>query len=181
MVSRSGGLSALTVILVLFLFTACASQTSQTSPVVTQEVAQQQPEPAAAEMVIDYDSLARDTQTYLENLEAIRIFYEDVYFDYNRADLKPPAVAELERKAEWLRRHRQVKVIIEGHCDERGSNEHNLGLGEKRAGAIKSFLIEQGIDPARLTTISYGEERPVDERHTEEAWAKNRRGHLALP
>ncbi len=180
MVSRSGSLSLTAAVIMAVLFAGCASRSSQTAPAAVQEPVRQAA-PAAAETVIDPDSLARDTRAYLENLEQIRIFYEDVYFDYNRAELKPPAVAELERKADWLRRHPRVKVIIEGHCDERGSNERNLGLGEKRAGAIKSFLIGQGIDSARLTTISYGEERPVDDRHTEEAWAKNRRGHLALP
>lgn len=172
--------------LVVGIMTACASNSTQTATVTAPEPSQQvssavAPEPAAREIEIDQDQLARSMQAYQDNLDIMRFVYEDVYFDYNKAELKPVAVEELKRKAEWLRRHPQTRVIIEGHCDERGSNEHNLGLGEKRAGAIKSFLIEQGISPGRMTTISYGEERPVDEGHNEEAWAKNRRAHLALP
>lgn len=184
MKSRPIVFAVMAVLSVLVLFAGCASQSSQTAPMAPEQDQPQSEEaarPAAPSLVIDQASLTRDTQAYLDNLEVVRIFYEDVYFDYDSAELKPPAVAELKHKADWLQRHPEVKVIIEGHCDERGSNEHNLALGEKRAGAIKSFLIGQGIDSARLSTISYGEERPVDEGHTEEAWAKNRRGHLALP
>ena len=71
-------------------------------------------------------------------------------------------------------------ATIEGHCDERGTNEYNLDLGDRRAESAKAFLTDLGIDPARLTTISYGEERPVDPRHMEEAWAKNRRDHFVV-
>ena len=76
--------------------------------------------------------------------------------------------------------HQDVTVTIQGHCDERGTNEYNLALGDRRADSTKTFLVDLGISASRLTTVSYGEERPVDPRHNEEAWAKNRRAHFVI-
>ena len=108
------------------------------------------------------------------------VMQEDIYFDFDKSTLTPAAQDNLLRKAEWLRENPDATVTIEGHCDERGTNEYNLALGDRRAESAKAFLIDLGIDPMRLTTISYGEERPVDPRHTEEAWAKNRRDHFVV-
>ena len=108
------------------------------------------------------------------------VMQEDIYFDFDKSVLTPAAQDNLLRKAEWLRENPDATVTIEGHCDERGTNEYNLALGDRRAESAKSFLVDLGIDPMRLTTISYGEERPVDPRHNEEAWAKNRRGHFVV-
>ena len=106
------------------------------------------------------------------------VMQEDIYFDFDKSTLTPAAQDNLLRKAEWLRENPAATVTIEGHCDERGTNEYNLALGDRRAESAKAFLTDLGIDPARLTTISYGEERPVDPRHMEEAWTKNRRDHF---
>ena len=106
------------------------------------------------------------------------VMQEDIYFDFDKSTLTPAAQDNLLRKAEWLRENTDATVTIEGHCDERGTNEYNLALGDRRAESAKAFLTDLGIDPARLTTISYGEERPVDPRHMEEAWTKNRRDHF---
>jgi len=108
------------------------------------------------------------------------VMQEDIYFDFDKSTLTPAAQDNLLRKAEWLRENSDATVTIEGHCDERGTNEYNLALGDRRAESAKSFLTDLGIDPSRLTTISYGEERPVDPRHTEEAWTKNRRDHFVV-
>jgi len=108
------------------------------------------------------------------------VMQEDIYFDFDKSTLTPAAQDNLLRKAEWLRENTDATVTIEGHCDERGTNEYNLALGDRRAESAKSFLIDLGIDPSRLTTISYGEERPVDPRRKEEAWAKNRRDHFVV-
>ena len=86
----------------------------------------------------------------------------------------------LTRQAKWLRSNSDVKVIIEGHCDERGTNEYNLALGDRRAAATKAFLVDLGISPLRLITISYGEERPLIGGQGEDTWAKNRRAHFAV-
>ena len=108
------------------------------------------------------------------------VMQEDIYFDFDKSTLTPAAQDNLLRKAEWLRENTDATVTIEGHCDERGTNEYNLALGDRRAESAKSFLIDLGIDPSRLTTISYGEERPVDPRSMEEAWDKNRRDHFVV-
>jgi peptidoglycan-associated lipoprotein len=108
------------------------------------------------------------------------VMQEDIYFEFDKSTLTPAAQDNLLRKAEWLRENPNATVTIEGNCDERGTNEYNLALGDRRAESAKAFLADLGIDPARLTTISYGEERPVDPRHNEEAWAKNRRDHFVV-
>ena len=105
---------------------------------------------------------------------------EKIYFDFDKYELKPEAKRILRKKAEWLKRHPEFFLRIEGHCDERGTNEYNMALGEKRAQAAKKYLISLGIYEKRIRTISFGEERPVDPRHNEEAWAKNRRDEFRL-
>jgi len=108
------------------------------------------------------------------------VMQEDIYFEFDKSSLTPAAQENLLRKAEWLRNNADVTVTIEGHCDERGTNEYNLALGDRRAESAKAFLIDLGIEPSRLTTISYGEERPVCTEHTEECWAKNRHDHFVI-
>ncbi len=103
-----------------------------------------------------------------------------IHFDFDKADLKPEAREILKKLAEWLLNHPEFNIRIEGYCDERGTEEYNLALGQRRADAAKRYLIELGVDPDRITTISYGEENPIDPRHCEEAWAKNRRDEFKL-
>jgi peptidoglycan-associated lipoprotein len=97
-----------------------------------------------------------------------------VFFAFDRADISPEAQQILQRQADWLRRYPNVSVTIEGHCDERGTREYNLALGERRANAAKNVLIAAGIPASRLATISYGKERPVITGSTEDAYAQNR-------
>ena len=105
---------------------------------------------------------------------------QDVNFDFDRSDIKPEARRILEENANWLRENRRVRVQIEGHCDERGTVEYNLALGQRRATSVRKYLVALGVSPERLFTISYGEEQPVDPGHNEEAWAKNRRVHFKV-
>lgn len=105
---------------------------------------------------------------------------EDIHFEFDSSALLARAQEVLRRKASYLRENPYLKVVIEGHCDERGTNEYNLALGDRRADSAKSFLVDLGISSSRLRTISYGEERPVDPRHNAEAWAKNRRAHFVV-
>jgi peptidoglycan-associated lipoprotein len=105
---------------------------------------------------------------------------DDVYFDFDRSELRPEATEQLARNADWLRGNPGYVATIEGHCDERGTNEYNLALGERRANAAKSYLVSLGIDGGRLTTISYGEERPVCTESTESCWQRNRRAHFVV-
>lgn len=99
-----------------------------------------------------------------------------VFFAFDRYDLSAEAREQLEKQAAWLKTHRQVTVTIEGHADERGTREYNLALGERRADAIRNYLIALGVDPNRIRTISYGKERPAVLGSNEAAWAQNRRG-----
>ena len=99
-----------------------------------------------------------------------------VLFDYDRYNLRPAAQATLERQAAWLQSYSSVTVTIEGHCDERGTREYNLALGARRANAAKDYLVSLGINPSRITTISYGKERPAVLGSNQDAWAQNRRG-----
>ena len=103
---------------------------------------------------------------------------EDIYFDYDSAVLSAAAQNVLKNKSIILGKYSGVSVTIEGHCDERGTNEYNLALGERRAESAKSFLVNLGVNSSRLKTISYGEEKPVDAGHEEGAWSKNRRAHF---
>jgi peptidoglycan-associated lipoprotein len=105
---------------------------------------------------------------------------EDIHFEYDKSRLVSDAQDNLRAKAKWLMAHPDVSAIIEGHCDERGTNEYNMALGDRRAGSAKSFLVDTGVVDSRLTTISYGEEKPVDPESNEEAWAKNRRVHFVI-
>jgi peptidoglycan-associated lipoprotein len=102
----------------------------------------------------------------------------DIFFDYDRSNLRPDALRTMEENARLLSENGDLRLILEGHCDERGTTEYNLALGERRARAAYDYLVRFGIDAGRLTTISYGEERPFDPGHTEAAWAKNRRVHF---
>jgi len=108
------------------------------------------------------------------------VMQEDIYFDFDKATLTPSAQDNLLRKAEWLRENSDVTVTIEGHCDARGTNEYNLALGDRRAESAKSFLVDLGIAASRITTISYGEERPVCTQSDGECWAKNRRDNFVV-
>jgi peptidoglycan-associated lipoprotein len=105
---------------------------------------------------------------------------EDIFFAYDSSALTTQAQEVLRKKAAFMRANGNVKVTIEGHCDDRGTNEYNLALGEARARSAKAFLVDLGIPATRLATISYGEERPIAKGQTEEVWAKNRRCHFVI-
>ena len=104
----------------------------------------------------------------------------DVHFDFDRYVIRPRDAEILRANAQWLRDHADQLVLIEGHCDERGTNEYNQALGERRAQATMSFLVSQGVRADRITLLSYGEERPLCTDHKESCWSQNRRGHLLV-
>jgi len=105
---------------------------------------------------------------------------KDIYFDFDRYDVRPEDAPILKENAVLLKKYPNVKIQIEGHCDERGTIEYNLALGERRANSTKNYLVTLGISPERISIISYGEEKPFDPGHGEEAWAKNRRAHTII-
>ncbi|MDP2725136.1 MAG: peptidoglycan-associated lipoprotein Pal [Syntrophales bacterium] len=104
--------------------------------------------------------------------------FADIHFDFDKFNLREEDRAILQKHADWLNGNRDVTITVEGHCDETGTAEYNLALGERRANAAARFLIDLGIDAKRIKTISYGKEAPLDPGHNEEAWAKNRRAHF---
>jgi peptidoglycan-associated lipoprotein len=103
----------------------------------------------------------------------------DAYFDYDKADLRPDARAALSKSADFLKNYPRFKVTIEGHCDERGSTEYNLGLGDRRASAVKQYIISLGVSADRISTVSFGKEKPFCMESNESCWQQNRRGHFA--
>jgi peptidoglycan-associated lipoprotein len=136
---------------------------------------------------ISEEELAR-TRADRERLERERALQEkkgavpvsDIYFDYDSHTVQAEDLAKIKEMAEWLKSNNGVRVVVEGHCDERGTVEYNLALGQKRAEVVKSHLTTFGVDDKRVRTISFGKELPADPGHTEDSWAKNRRVHFAL-
>jgi peptidoglycan-associated lipoprotein len=166
--------------LLLFLaatlfFSGCAGKkTVEVNTPATADAASDTAASAVSETAADPASAApRATLTTTGGLQL-----EAVYFDYNAFTLSAPARQSLERNAAWLQANADSKVTIEGHCDERGSDEYNLALGERRATSVKRYLVALGVGAERLATISYGEERPAVAGQDESAWAKNRRAEL---
>ena len=105
---------------------------------------------------------------------------KDIHFDFDEYSVRPEDAEALKDNAALLMKYPSFKIQIEGHCDERGTVEYNLALGERRADSTKRYLVSLGVSPDRIATISYGEERPLDPGHNEEAWAKNRRAHTVI-
>jgi peptidoglycan-associated lipoprotein len=105
---------------------------------------------------------------------------ELVYFDFDKYDLRADAAPILDAQAAWLRKYADVQVRIEGNCDERGTREYNLALGARRANAVRDYLITRGVAAGRITTVSYGKERPLDPGSDEQAWARNRNARTAI-
>ena len=105
---------------------------------------------------------------------------KDIRFDFDKYDIRREDEGILKENAAWLKKNPKMKIQIEGHCDERGTSDYNLALGERRASMAKRYLVSLGIASDRISTISYGEERPLDPAHHEEAWAKNRRAHIVV-
>jgi peptidoglycan-associated lipoprotein len=103
---------------------------------------------------------------------------QDAYFDFNKADVRPDARTALAKTAQFFRDHPQARATIEGHCDERGSTEYNLALGDRRAAATKQYLVSLGVSADRLTTVSFGKEKQFCNEHNETCWQQNRRGHF---
>ena len=135
----------------------------------------------AARAEAERQARLRELKMSQEMADKIRLFEsENIYFAFDKSDLTSESKATLRKKADWLKTNADLSVRISGHCDERGTNEYNLALGERRAHAAKKFLMALGIPGNRISTISYGEERPADQGHNEEAWAKNRRDEFTL-
>jgi peptidoglycan-associated lipoprotein len=105
---------------------------------------------------------------------------KDIYFEFDSCTIKPYYFPKLNEIANWMKKNRNIKILVEGHCDERGTIEYNLALGQKRAEVVKNYLVNLGVDEASIKTISFGKEVPIDSGHEEDAWAKNRRASFKI-
>ena len=171
----------------LSFFIGCSQQTAAKPE---QTTAQQKVEAKKVEAKQQLPKAAPSKPTQGSSLEALQKGtlgkaaeegpLRDVNFDFDRYDLRPDAREILKSHVAWLKANPQGRVEIEGHCDERGTNEYNLALGAKRAESVKRYLIDLGISPSTLSTISYGEELPLCKEQNEACWAKNRRAHFVL-
>ncbi len=188
-------LALLLVIPGLLFAASCAKKvvkSDESAQMTSEEIAKRAAEKASKEALEREKELAKKRAIEEEQLkesekrEAARraekdwFLNEDIHFEYDKSTLLPEAQEILKRKAKWLERNPGVSVTIEGHCDERGTNEYNIALGDRRAQSAKNFLVSLGIAGSRLETISYGEEKPLDPAHNETAWAKNRRAHFLI-
>jgi len=107
-------------------------------------------------------------------------YFADAFFDFDKYDLRSDARDALAKDADFMKAHATLRITIEGHCDERGTREYNLALGEKRANAAKDYLVALGVDAGRVSVVSYGKDRPFAMGHDEDSWAKNRRAHMVV-
>ena len=124
---------------------------------------------------------APEAPTRRPDVDTSRIFEQnmkDITFDYDKADIRPEMASVLQGDAAWLKSNPNIRFTIEGHCDDRGSEEYNLGLGDRRANAVKEYLLAQGVPANRINTVSYGEEKPVCREETEDCFTRNRRAHF---
>ncbi len=166
-------LALLVIVPAMLLTVSCSKQTAVDADTATKV----EPPKAPAAPAVDPKA---EAEKRAKEMALNEFLHENVHFDFDSAALSAMAQQVLQRKAAWLTSNPSATVTIEGHCDERGTNEYNLALGERRAASAKAFLADLGIAAGRMKTVSYGEERPLDPASTEEAWAKNRRAQFKL-
>lgn len=174
------------VVAVVLLIGACKStppptpepeptpiQAPARTPMIEQEVSRPETETIVSQEV---------TEELPEDLAILnaRGYLEDVFFDTDQWDIKPEFAEALTRNVSWLQQYRSVLILVEGHCDERNTREYNLALGERRANAVRDYLIFLGVAADRIRTISYGEERPFAVGNDEASWQLNRRAHFVI-
>ena len=190
--SRAWIFGALMLAMLLVLSVSCAKKkvTMEAEPTQEMTAEQMEAQQAAQEAAAAREAqMAQKGEAEQQREEAAmmaeearkRAFEEeDIHFDFDKYVLTPKAMMILDEKASYLREHPEVRVLIEGHCDERGTNEYNLALGDRRANSAKSYLVKSGVAESRLTTISYGEEQPLCTEHTESCWWRNRRDQFQI-
>lgn len=185
-------------LLIILVVLAAACRTKKTQPPVvapaTTDTAPVVPPPPATQTVAtDTDFVRTETSEPMVREDALpadieeanrtaqqRGYIQDAFFGYDESALSADAQSALQHSADWLKRNTQYNLLVEGHCDERGTEQYNLALGDRRAHIVKEYLSTLGVDASRIRTVSYGEERPFDPGHDESAWQHNRRGHLVL-
>ncbi len=169
----------------LFMTVSCAQKTVVSDATTVEDQAKAEAAEKArieAEQIKQQDLEAQMAQEKAAKIAAAknRFVNQNIHFDFDSAELSSMAKMLLKEKAEWLRANAMVKVAVQGHCDERGTTDYNLALGERRAQAARNYLADLGISAGRLTMVSFGEEKPLDPGQTEEAYRKNRRAQFVI-
>ena len=176
--SRISVIALMVVLTVSFLWlTGCATKAVQQGETAAQPAAATKVEPAKP--AAQPDAVAKETKAAVAEAAPAPTF-ADVYFDFDKSVLRAKDRDVLKGHAAAMMKNKNYTVVIEGNCDERGTTEYNLALGERRANEAAKYLISLGVEKDRVKTISYGKERPADPGHNEEAWAKNRRDHFVV-
>jgi peptidoglycan-associated lipoprotein len=171
-----GLIKAGTVIVALALISGCGSQ----PPAEIEPTPPAEPPPPVETPVVEEPVIRDETPRYVDpNVEHADVF-RPIHFEFNKWNITPESKPILEGIASLLKQNPDWRVLVEGHCDERGTNEYNLGLGENRAQSTKRYLVSLGVRETRFQTRSYGEERPMAFGHNEAAWAKNRRSEFRV-
>jgi len=181
--------SAVVILLAAVLVVGCSNDKAKVETVPAAEptaVPTPAPTPVPEEVVAEpvtetivSEEVAEELPEDIVILNA-RGYLDDVYFETDRYDLDDSARDALTRNASWLKSYQSVKILVEGHCDERNTRDYNLALGERRASTVRDYLVFLGIGPARIRTVSYGEEKPFGIGHDEAAWQLNRRAHFVI-
>jgi len=166
----------------LFFTVSCAKKTvvSDATTIEDQEKAKAEAERIAQQKLEEQLAKERALKEAKAAAAGKRFQNQDVHFAYDSSELSSMAKMLLKEKAAYLKDNSLISATIEGHCDERGTTDYNIALGERRATAVKSYLVNLGVAASRLNTISYGEEKPLDTANTENAWRKNRRAHFVI-
>jgi peptidoglycan-associated lipoprotein len=172
------------IIVSMFILAGCAPRAVQpTQQPVTSSIVQR---PSAEEDMIakgEKEGISEEDLAGAKDDRADRVqeaMLQDIGFDYDSYAIRQSELPKIERVGMWMKQEETTKIIVEGHCDERGTVEYNLALGQKRAEAVKNYLGKMGIEGGRVRAVSFGKEMPIDPGHTEEAWAKNRRAHFKI-
>jgi peptidoglycan-associated lipoprotein len=170
------GSRILSLLAILVLVAGCANKTQDTGSITTDGNM-----PAATSTTpVPVDQAATPGPTPGTQEDLVVSVGDRVFFGYDKYDLTTEAMATIEKQSQWLKTYPHINVTVEGHCDERGTREYNLALGEKRATAVRNYLVALGIEASRVQTISYGKERPAVTGSDETAWSQNRRGVLVV-
>jgi len=164
-------------VIVLLALSSCqkkapttAAQAKEAPPSPSTQPVRPAPPPVTSDDVMAQDLMTINRHGYLK----------DVFFDFDESTLRDDARATLATDGRWLQRYASIQVLVEGHCDERGTEAYNLALGDQRANAVREYLASLGIDASRVKTVSYGKERPFCSESTESCWQENRRDHLLV-
>ena len=160
------------IVLSLFITSGCGKKPAPPAEEPVQKVEEQPaPKPQVTEPQRKDDDALKPPRD---------LAFDAVHFDFDKSSIRSDQRSTINRTAQLLDKYPSVKVLIEGHCDERGSNEYNLALGQRRADTAKLYLVDYGISGSRISTVSHGEERPVAAGHNESAWSKNRRAEFVI-